>query len=215
MLLFDTIGETCEYSQSGYKDRCNSTNTSEPLPNHEIQQEKRTTEPPSTSTSFADFIEAVEPAAPPSSFLLGSGTGSDSGFDETENTAKSRVLSVYAVSYIERLGGIAPGPQLLETDDEALKNLAFISSVVRIAQSMGLHQECAYSRLDPLIHEMHRRIRGTLFVSITNTPFIRLANVLQNGGQPMGYAKAELGLLPSYYQKPHGNVNTLVNRMPT
>lgn len=93
------------------------------------------------------------------------------------------------MSYIERLGGIAPGPQLLETDDEALKNLAFISSVVRIAQSMGLHQECAYSRLDPLIHEMHRRIRGTLFVSITNTPFIRLANVLQNGGQPMGYAK--------------------------
>jgi len=43
-------------------------------------------------------------------------------------------------------------------DSEALENLSFINMVVRIAQSMGLHRENIPAGLDPVTHEMHRRI---------------------------------------------------------
>ena len=41
---------------------------------------------------------------------------------------------------------------------EALENLSFINMVVRIAHSMGLHRENIPAGLDPITHEMYRRI---------------------------------------------------------
>ena len=43
-------------------------------------------------------------------------------------------------------------------DEEAFDDLAFVGTMVRIAQSMGLHRDCAPSGADPVTQEVKRRI---------------------------------------------------------